>query len=321
MSGDDTMPADLRELLDREDPEAREELRRIWTALDRAEETRTYDVDGAWAELTGRLDQAPDTGRTPGASRFAGLRAPLAAAAVAALAVLTGLGWWTFTPASRSAGPGEQVTVTLPDGSTVRLNADSRIRYDRGFWELPGIEAGSRRVRLEGEAYFTVREGDRPFRVETENAVVEVLGTEFAVRSRGKRRPVTEVVLASGRVRLEPRTQVGGGDAVSLTRSGETSRVRGGEWPTPPRIIDLGRATAWVRGGFAMTAAPVSEVLAELERRFDTRLRLRARGAADDTLTLHYGGPIRLEDVLNDLATIQGLKFRRTARGYELYRE
>src|SRR5690606_9853629 len=48
------------------------------------------------------------------------------------------------------AGRGENHKVTLPDGSTVLLNSDSRISWNAHFGE------GNREVHLAGEAYFDV---------------------------------------------------------------------------------------------------------------------------------------------------------------------
>lgn len=327
----DGLPPAVRELLDEEGQ--RDDLRRIWDRLSDADEAREYDVDAEWAELAEQLDDQTDEGATDDAGRVESARTrpvsvprPLAAAAVVALVLLGGVVWWAATPASVTAPPGEQVTVTLPDGSTARLNADSRISYPRGFLRLPWAGTDARLVRLSGEAYFTVAEQERTFRVETPNAAVEVLGTEFTVRSRAEdgdaRRSVTEVVIASGRLRVEGRLAGdGAGAAVELDRPGERSRVVGDRGPTSPESVDLELATAWTRGGFSMTAAPVERVLRELERRFGTTIRLSDPAVAGDTVTLHYGSAVQAEDVLRDLAVIVGLKFRRTARGYELFRE
>ncbi len=338
-SGWDGLPPEVRQRL-REDA-SDEELRRFREVLSRADDGREYDVDAEWTRLEEELDGFPEpasqpdgsnlreTGtRTAGegekADRFPTPSRPLAAAAAALVAVLGGLAWWASTPEKTVAPPGEQVTVTLTDGSEVRLNADSRIRHARSLSAIiPWLGPRPRRVRLRGEAYFSVREEERPFRVRTENAAVEVAGTEFAVRFRredgGSGSAVTEVVLASGAVRLGTRGTEG--SVVRLERPGQKSRVVGRKAPTVPERVDLEQATAWLDGGFAVTAEPVAEVLQEVERRFGIEVRLRGRNVGGDTVTVHYGSGVRAQDVLRDLSVMQGLKFRRTADGYELYLE
>ena len=71
----------------------------------------------------------------------------------------------------------KKTTLTLPDGSIVKLNADSRIFYGNDFSQ-------NRILRLEGEAYFdVVKDPSRPFRIQTADMQVKVLGTAFNVRS------------------------------------------------------------------------------------------------------------------------------------------
>ena len=70
-----------------------------------------------------------------------------------------------------------KTNITLPDGSTVLLNADSRIYYGNDF-------ASRRELKLEGEAYFdVVKNMDKPFVIHTADMDVKVLGTAFNIRS------------------------------------------------------------------------------------------------------------------------------------------
>lgn len=62
--------------------------------------------------------------------------------------------------------------VELPDSSVVYLNHNSKLTYDEDF--------NPRKVKLEGEAFFSVNDGETPFVIETEaGEEVTVLGTEF----------------------------------------------------------------------------------------------------------------------------------------------
>lgn len=110
-------------------------------------------------------------------------------------------------------GYGERMEVVLDDGTTVNLNADSKLTWDRN-WEKKGL----RQAKLEGEAYFNVshvgsidqmafRDENMisdssfriPFEVLTSDVTIRVLGTAFnTIRRRGK----TEVYLEKGVVEL-----------------------------------------------------------------------------------------------------------------------
>ncbi len=113
-----------------------------------------------------------------------------AAAAIAAI----GIALWQYTSPEKKAADehglsaarisevtakkGSRSTMTLPDGSKVWLNADSRLSYNSSF------NSHRREVELEGEAYFdVVKDPARPFIVHTSGIDVKVLGTSFNVKS------------------------------------------------------------------------------------------------------------------------------------------
>lgn len=90
--------------------------------------------------------------------------------------------------------PGSRSKVQLPDGTTVWLNADSRLSYK--------ITSKSREVQLTGEAYFDVaKDKNHPFRVHTTTIDVLVLGTTFDIRSYNKEYN-TETSLFQGSVEV-----------------------------------------------------------------------------------------------------------------------
>lgn len=71
---------------------------------------------------------------------------------------------------------GGQYCVILPDGSKVWLNAASSLRFPTAF---TGRE---RTVMLTGEAYFDIAPNkNMPFKVQTGDTKVEVLGTQFNI--------------------------------------------------------------------------------------------------------------------------------------------
>lgn len=94
--------------------------------------------------------------------------------------------------------------ITLPDGSSVVLNAHSMISY-----YTHAIKSSPRQVWLDGEAFFDVKhinktenyiKASERFIVSTTDLNVKVLGTSFNVKKRSK---ATEVILETGRIRIE----------------------------------------------------------------------------------------------------------------------
>ncbi|HVI45780.1 MAG TPA: FecR family protein [Chitinophaga sp.] len=73
---------------------------------------------------------------------------------------------------------GMKTKMRLPDGSTIWLNADSRLRYSGNFGK------NNREVYLGGEAYFDIKPmAGIPFIIHTSKMDIKVLGTEFNIRS------------------------------------------------------------------------------------------------------------------------------------------
>ncbi|SDH07714.1 FecR family protein [Mucilaginibacter sp. P25] len=98
---------------------------------------------------------------------------------------------------------GELRTVTLPDGSTVVLNGNSKLTYS-GNWDEK-----SREVWISGEGLFNVKHINKDprnikpterFIVHCSDMDIEVLGTTFNVRSRHNK---TNVGLVQGKIRLD----------------------------------------------------------------------------------------------------------------------
>lgn len=93
---------------------------------------------------------------------------------------------------------GSAGSFTLPDGTSVRLNSDSRLTYDADNF----FKDGKRRVKIEGEAYFDVtKDKNHPFIVEMSDMDVQVLGTSFEVRDYAFS-GLKEVVLLTGKVEV-----------------------------------------------------------------------------------------------------------------------
>ncbi len=103
---------------------------------------------------------------------------------------------------------GEIINLRLPDGTSVVLNGNSEIRYNK---ENP------RKVTLDGEAYFKVKKTlstNPKFWVNTTDLTVEVYGTEFNVNSREEK---TNVMLDEGSIHL-------------LLKNGESKKMVPGEF-------------------------------------------------------------------------------------------
>ena len=84
--------------------------------------------------------------------------------------------------------------IELSDGSTIILNANSTLKASKNWKE-------KREVWLEGEAFFNIKKWNgKPFIVHTNALDVNVLGTQFNVKSRADD---IDVVLSEGAVEID----------------------------------------------------------------------------------------------------------------------
>ncbi len=79
---------------------------------------------------------------------------------------------------TKSTVEGQKATITLADGTTVRLNSSSSVSYPVEFSD------STRRIILTGEAFFEVTpDKARPFIISSGKLETVVLGTSFNIRS------------------------------------------------------------------------------------------------------------------------------------------
>ncbi|QEE49832.1 DUF4974 domain-containing protein [Flavobacterium alkalisoli] len=105
--------------------------------------------------------------------------------AAAVILIMLGVGFvFTVQDTHEEAHSGKTFALNLPDASEVVLNSGSALSYNKWSWD------NNRKVELTGEAYFKVAKGEK-FSVITSLGTVQVLGTQFNVKARGKRLEVT----------------------------------------------------------------------------------------------------------------------------------
>ena len=91
-------------------------------------------------------------------------------------------------------------TFTLPDGSLVSLNSDTKLKYPRKFGK------NTREVIIEGEAFFEVKPNkNKPFIIHAGNAQIKVLGTSFNVCAYPSEKLV-EIIVKTGKVQVLNKT-------------------------------------------------------------------------------------------------------------------
>lgn len=153
-----------------------------------------------------------------------------------------------------STAKGEKATLSLSDGSVIQLNSESRLIYPNYF------DTDSREVEFEGEGYFKIsKDASRPFRVNCNNTVTEVTGTEFNIRNRKNDISITVV---EGSVKTFSNNEAAG---VSVTKGEMITLKPSGNFSKPVKV-NLEHSTAWRKNKIAFSRTPLRLAAEELER-------------------------------------------------------
>lgn len=197
--------------------------------------------------------------------------ASFAAMAASVLLVCGAVFWFARAPTSAPApslqqyttADGELRTVTLADGTTLLLDANSAVttRFDAQRRVL-GLERG--RVQL-----VVAQDRQRPFVVEAGAATIRDIGTTFQVSRSGD---AVNVGLIDGSVTVS--VDADGAEAAASTLSpGEQVSIDAGRL-RGKRTLDIARATAWPRGDLVFQDRRLDSLLAEMNRYSRVPMRL-----------------------------------------------
>ncbi|MEN8249353.1 MAG: FecR domain-containing protein [Bacteroidota bacterium] len=160
---------------------------------------------------------------------------------------------------------GEIFKLILSDGSSVMLNAGSKLTFPQEFTG----DLETRTVELEGEAFFSVtKNADRPFIVQTADMNVKVLGTSFNVSAYPEDEYV-KTVLVEGAVNVFDSRNLYEDKTISPNQIAVFERRK-----NRFRISDVNTAdyTAWTTNKLLFNNEPFIDIAKKIERRYNVKI-------------------------------------------------
>jgi transmembrane sensor len=235
-------------------------------------------------------------------------RGPSRALAAAVAAVAIGVGGFFMIEGgmiarSASTGVGEQRAAALPDGSVVDLNVVTRISYQ--------VSARRREVKLQdGEALFFVhKDTAHPFLVRVGDYEVRAVGTAFNVR---RRDGVVQVSVLNGVVSVKALSGASSGREVARLGAGQKlSLAEAGPARPLVQAEPVQTIAEWRLRTVTYDDAPVSEVVADLNRFFPRPLAVAGDGLGRRRVTLR----LQVEDRQRTVQTLSALLGARVQAG------
>ncbi len=249
----------------------------------------------AWQRLEKEIKSNSST-----AMRRLSWQVRMVAAAVVLLITLGG--WWLWQQqAYQVVAHTAMLRHQLPDGSVATLRQGSQLHYARQF------NHDHRTIHLQGEAFFEVQRNEKlPFIVQTDAGTVEVIGTSFLVEAESRDSLVLSVY--SGVTALsqadfpQKSTRVVAGQAAVSTAGG-----------IAPRPFQSGRL-AWKTGELRYKAAPLAEVISDLEHWYGIRIRCKNRALLSCPITIAIEDE-PLEAVLATIAALFDIQLSNATEG------
>ena len=277
----------------------------LWDLCSKIEQPKTPSKKEVWMRLRQQIDisSEPEKTKNINISTFPWIGYPRFVGAFLLIALI-------YMPITKimntvninsDLGIREKV-ILLSDGSKIYLNAGSELSYSKDY------DSKSRKVSLNGEAYFDVEKGINPFIISTEYAEITVLGTKFNVRSRDDG---FEVGVNEGAVKVK-------NDLRSIEISqGEQIDVN----PKYPETFTTSKTTdfypGWKNNKLICDNSSLLKICDELERIYNVKINFQNESQKDIPISgIINLNPSNLESVLSSISLLSKREFKLRGDSY-----
>ncbi len=251
-----------------------------------------------WNEISAKINKVPK-------QRKLALSVALKYAAAAVVFLVLALGAVAFLYQKTMVTlPGNEMTAVLPDGSEVKMNAASTLKYYPLKWKF------ERKVTFSGEALFHVEKGKK-FEVVSEMGNTQVLGTSFNVFARDEKYRVT---CLTGKVKVT----AGFNESVILLPNSQ-AKIENGRIILD-KNIQPENVTDWLNNRFFFPGTPLKEVVDEIERRYGVTINL-APALNNRNFAGNFEKKYNVEEVLDFVCKSMQVKFEKQSDNVFLIEE
>lgn len=284
----------------------------LWESDQMVRREKDFNPDQAWHRLESRMDAKHSF-----IDRFAGFKQIAKYAAVFILAlILGGTGHYLMQKHTESAFTSSKITeytasygsktsLKLLDGSMVRLNAGTTLKYDQGFGRK------NRYIELSGEAYFDVAKNEGlPFIVKAKEISITAVGTKFNVKAYAEEKTI-ETVLLEGSVKMQ--YHIGGKRKSILLDPDQKAIFHTDLNDFTLSVINGNSEISWFADEWVIKNTRMDKFAKLLERRYDIDFTFE-----DDRVKQYeFGGKIQnetVEQVLTAITYSAPIKYKITNR-------
>ena len=204
-----------------------------------------------------------------------------------------------------------QTKITLPDGTIVWMNANSKIKYSQGF----ALE--ERNISFTGEGYFEVTSNaELPFIVNMKELKVKVLGTKFNVRNYSDEEEAV-IFLKEGKIALKNLLKMNSeevllpNDRVVLNKANKNMHKQ---------LAHSSNDVDWRKGILFFNGMLLSDLAKQLERIYNVHIHF----ASEHIKNFRFYGSFHskeqnISEVLDALSTTNKFRYRISEKHITLY--
>lgn len=252
----------------------REQLHKMTKQVDLYFSLKKFSEGQAWEKVESRIHNQSSFKQTKIRKLISNPLYRIAAAILfAALLLVPGYKVFYKAPASMAmmkiTSTGQVMKpFTLPDGTVVSLNSNSRLNYPKKF------TGKIREVSIEGEAFFEVKPNkSKPFIIHAGKAQIQVLGTSFNVCAYPDKKRI-EVIVETGKVQVLNKSS-------ETIQNNELILIPGDKGTLVYSSNSLQKTTnqdpnflAWKTRSLIFKATSLGEVIGDLEKVYKVNIRL-----------------------------------------------
>ncbi len=256
--------------------------------------------DDVWNVMVTQIHEQPTASKVIQLSWFK------YAAAAAVVLLLSTTAFMRFYTESVFVPAGLHSSVSLPDGSTVELNAATELSFHPFWWQF------DRSVKMEGEAFFNVKKGSS-FSVMSKNGTTTVLGTSFNINSREYG---YTVFCKTGKVSVQNEA------SKVVIASNESAHLKGNGELEKRTDANGSEFISWLNNQFFFNAKPLKDVTREIELQYNIDLNIVENDVADWKYTGAFDRSDNVNETLEVISISMGLKFEQNSdRSYSVRKQ
>lgn len=208
-------------------------------------------------------------------------------------------------------GTSSMKTVTLPDGSKITLNSETKLSIIENQFNCK-----LREVWLSGEAFFEVAKNpEKPFIIHTGSMQTTVCGTSFNVKAYPQ---LSENVVSvrTGKVKI---SQQGKQLAVLIPNEQIIYNTLNNRFETG--VADGENAAGWRNGRLIFNSANIEELKLRLKQQYHVDLIIQNKALKDIMFNSSFAKGTSLNEVMNTIADFYHVNYNITSSGQVILSE